>query len=133
MYTQAQKDADKRYRLRHPDRCRAKEKRRWKEKREQESKRNREYHIKNKERVNLRSRLNRHKLTEDQLAEMYRKQKNCCAICHKKFVKTPHIDHSHETNKNRGLLCDDCNLGLGRFKDNIEVLSNAIQYLRRHQ
>lgn len=133
MYTQAQKDADKRYRLRHPDRIKAKEKRRWKENRDYESKRNREYCIRNKDRVNLRSRLNRHKITEQELSDMLRKQRNRCDICHKKFEKTPHIDHSHKTNKNRGLLCDDCNLGLGRFKDNVKFLSSAIQYLRRHQ
>lgn len=133
MYTQVQKEVDKQYRLRHPDRCRAKEERRWKENREKESKRNRKYHVENKERVNLRSRLNRHKLTEFQLSKMYRKQENRCAICRRKFIKTPHIDHCHKTNKNRGLLCGDCNLGLGRFKDNRKYLRSAIQYLRRYQ
>ena len=133
MYTQAQKDADKRYRLNHPDKIKAKEKKRWKENREKESKRNRDYHIKNKDRVNLRSRLNRHKITEQELNDMLRKQRNCCAICCEKFIKTPHIDHCHKTNKNRALLCDDCNLGLGRFKDNKKFLGNAIKYLEKHQ
>jgi len=41
------------------------------------------------------------------------------------------IDHDHETNKIRGLLCSNCNNGLGQFKDSIPVLMSAISYLRR--
>ncbi len=56
------------------------------------------------------------------------KQKHKCAICgdDKKLC----IDHDHGTGKVRGLLCTDCNLSLGRFKDNIDILSKAITYLR---
>ncbi len=39
------------------------------------------------------------------------------------------IDHCHETLKVRGLLCHHCNTGLGNFKDDIELLRNAIAYL----
>lgn len=63
-----------------------------------------------------------------------------CAICGKEFdmiqkrqykgAKRLVIDHSHSTGKLRGLLCDGCNLGLGGFKDNIESLQNAINYLK---
>ena len=41
----------------------------------------------------------------------------------------PHIDHNHKTNKIRGILCGNCNMGLGHFKDNLDVLKNAIKYL----
>jgi hypothetical protein len=40
------------------------------------------------------------------------------------------IDHCHETNLVRGLLCHDCNKGLGNFKDNIIFLQIAIEYLK---
>lgn len=39
------------------------------------------------------------------------------------------IDHCHDTNTVRGLLCHNCNTGIGKFKDDIEVMFNAIHYL----
>jgi hypothetical protein len=40
------------------------------------------------------------------------------------------VDHCHNTGKIRGILCTKCNTGLGSFKDNIELLMNAIKYLK---
>jgi hypothetical protein len=54
-----------------------------------------------------------------------------CDICSVKFKnKEPYVDHCHSTGRVRGLLCNDCNVGLGRFKDNDTLLINAIKYLR---
>lgn len=58
-------------------------------------------------------------------------QGGVCAIC----KKTPsdnislHVDHDHKTGFIRGLLCYQCNDGLGNFKDNKELLEKAIRYL----
>lgn len=62
-----------------------------------------------------------------------------CYICNKNMVYPEYrqgqgldvvaIDHCHITNKMRGLLCNGCNKGLGLFKDNKEILANAIRYL----
>lgn len=41
------------------------------------------------------------------------------------------IDHCHKSGAVRGLLCHNCNRGLGLFKDNEESLANAIEYLKR--
>ena len=39
------------------------------------------------------------------------------------------VDHCHTTNEVRGILCNECNRGLGYFHDNSEVLMNAAKYL----
>jgi len=69
-------------------------------------------------------------LTFVQFKKMRKFQKNRCAICDKKFNKTPHVDHDHITGKIRKLLCGNCNRGLGGFKDSILNLKKAIKYLK---
>jgi len=39
------------------------------------------------------------------------------------------LDHCHTTESFRGWICNNCNMGLGRFYDNKEYLKKAIQYL----
>ena len=43
------------------------------------------------------------------------------------------LDHDHRTNKFRGWLCQQCNLSLGKFGDNVAGLQQAVLYLRRNQ
>ena len=56
-----------------------------------------------------------------------------CAICrvHIDFGGTLHVDHCHTSGALRGLLCRQCNWGLGHFRDDVEILTNAIRYLNR--
>jgi len=68
-------------------------------------------------------------LTPDEVAYMRDAQCNLCEICHQAFEKTPHIDHNHATGQVRGLLCHNCNYGLGQFKDDPQRLASAIEYL----
>lgn len=42
------------------------------------------------------------------------------------------LDHCHATKVVRGILCWDCNIGLGKFKDDITYLINAITYLENN-
>ena len=60
--------------------------------------------------------------------ELCKKQDYKCAICLKENMLI--VDHDHKTGKVRGLLCADCNKGLGFFKDNSELLEKARVYLR---
>lgn len=59
-----------------------------------------------------------------------------CVLCGKAHSeekgKRLFVDHCHDTEKIRGLLCSSCNLGLGHFKDNTETLVKAIDYLKEH-
>lgn len=72
-------------------------------------------------------------LTEEQFEKMLINCRNRCEICHKLFrSKEPFIDHDHNLNKVKGLLCSNCNFALGLFGD-LEVLERAISYLGRNQ
>jgi RNase P subunit RPR2 len=57
-----------------------------------------------------------------------------CPICHKTTIPglTSKIvlDHSHKDGHIRGWICDSCNTGIGRFKDDIILLENAIKFLK---
>jgi hypothetical protein len=61
-------------------------------------------------------------------------QNNSCAICHRPFSESvrKNIDHCHQTNKFRGVLCFQCNALLGFCRDNVTVLYSAINYLFRN-
>ena len=55
-----------------------------------------------------------------------------CAICEKEITdQEPHIDHDHFTGIVRGLLCGKCNIALGLFNDNPDLLNKAVQYLTK--
>jgi len=60
--------------------------------------------------------------------QMLKYQNHHCPICNS-FLNNPVVDHCHKTNKVRGILCPQCNLGLGAFRDNTTYLQNAIKYL----
>ena len=57
-----------------------------------------------------------------------------CPICRKLSIADVtakvRLDHDHTTGRCIGFLCDSCNTGLGRFKDDAEILNNAITYLQ---
>lgn len=72
-------------------------------------------------------------LTPQEFEELMQKSNFKCCICG--FSQTefnrffPCVDHSHQTNRIRGILCGNCNRGLGAFKDDIYRLQKAINYL----
>jgi len=63
--------------------------------------------------------------------DMWKAQGGVCKICGQAEKKRRlAVDHDHETGKIRGLLCTNCNMGLGHFKDNPKLLDLAAQYSR---
>jgi hypothetical protein len=77
-------------------------------------------------------------ITMEQFFELARRQRNRCAICRVKLILTGSrtyrkaaVDHDHETGQIRGILCGSCNVGLGNFKDDTNILLAAVAYLRR--
>lgn len=75
--------------------------------------------------------LRKYGLTHETFAALLAKQNGACAICGLK-MKRPCIDHDHETNAVRGLLCIGCNAALGGFKESTGNLLSAVDYLIEH-
>lgn len=78
--------------------------------------------------------------TVDDYLALRQKQKNRCKVCGKKetntykgVVRRLHVDHCHTTLKIRGLLCSACNMGVGKFYDNPDLLRKAADYLEAHR
>lgn len=91
------------------------------------------------ERGVLRNRKNHLKakfgLTLEDYERMLQEQNGKCAICSTKNPgKYPFVvDHCHTTSQVRGLLCTNCNSGIGKLQDSIPLLNSAITYLQNHQ
>ena len=81
-------------------------------------------------------RLKVYKVTQEWYETKLIEQNYVCEICGTDRQNSVHldlyIDHDHETDKVRGLLCGKCNSLLGFAKDNIEVLEGAILYLKKY-
>lgn len=115
-----QREADRRYRDRDPERAREKG-RRWKA----------AHPDKVREATRL-AKYRRYGLTEFSFHSLLSSQGYRCAICIEPFdgVTVPHIDHNHATGRVRGLLCNHCNTAIGKFRDSPERLMAAINYLK---
>jgi hypothetical protein len=73
-------------------------------------------------------------LTMEQYLDMVERQQNQCAICGclGNDEQKLHLDHDHKSGKIRALLCNRCNLLIGKADDSAELLKKAAQYLRSH-
>lgn len=74
-------------------------------------------------------------ITLDDYNKMFSIQSGCCDICktHQSQLKRPlDVDHNHDTGEVRGLLCSNCNTGIGLLKDSSEILTLAIKYLEKN-
>jgi hypothetical protein len=94
-----------------------------------------EYRMNNKEKSKTYILKRRYNITLEEYNKLFNKQNGKCAICGKhqsELKKILSVDHNHETGKIRGLLCYNCNNGLGCFKDNKNILKSAENYLNEN-
>lgn len=77
--------------------------------------------------------LHTYGITQSQYDALYEAQRGTCAICFGNGTRSRwgllYVDHDHRTGVVRGLLCDRCNLGLGKFHDDPGLLRRALAYL----
>lgn len=119
----------------------------WQENREQESARSKKWRnshpeqharnhkhwaMKNKTRLKEYRFFKAYGITLEQKEEIFNRQNRACVICGTTISPQWHMDHSHKTNTPRGVLCGNCNVGLGMFRDSIQALAKAIQYLENY-
>jgi len=98
------------------------------------------YYQANKEKISLRRKQNtrrsevlrRYDLTAGSYDLLLASQGNKCAVCQEDFSRTPHVDHDHDTDVVRGLLCSQCNTALGLLKDSARIAFLAASYLQSH-
>ena len=70
-------------------------------------------------------------ITVDEYERLFEEQGSKCAICGKESERISFaVDHDHKSGRVRGILCENCNRGIGMFKDDTKLLRNAIIYLR---
>lgn len=72
--------------------------------------------------------LTRYGITPEEYDSLLAEQEGRCRICEAERALL-HVDHDHETNEVRGLLCGNCNRGLGIFSDDPARLRAAARYL----
>jgi hypothetical protein len=86
----------------------------------------------NPEKVRARWRKAKYGVTQVEIDAQFAVQNFSCAICRREDPGDERewaIDHCHEGNYLRGILCHSCNRGLGAFRDRAEVLKSAANYL----
>ena len=70
------------------------------------------------------------------LKEMPVNEPFVCPICKKRTIagvtSKVVLEHDHHTGKPGGWICDSCNTGIGRFKDDVELLKSAIEFLKKN-
>lgn len=67
-------------------------------------------------------------ITADVYSQMYIVQDGKCAICKKPFDRLC-VDHDHETDEVRALLCLNCNSVIGQAFDDAGILQSALEYV----
>lgn len=93
-----------------------------------------EWYVKNKDNVHSYLIFRNFGLTKEKYNALLVSQNGVCAICKKPNTKERRlaVDHNHETNVVRGLLCHNCNLAVGNLKDSVYNAEQLLEYLKLH-
>ena len=91
-----------------------------------------EYYRTNKDSVKNTYLQTNYGITLEEYNLLSEEQSKKCKICNQNCPtgKSLAVDHNHKTGKVRGLLCKNCNIGLGMFFDNLDFLESAVLYLK---
>jgi hypothetical protein len=92
---------------------------------------------KNPEHNKRKNLLRAYGITLEQYYEAVESCYNQCEICEnfpsgKRQHSVLHVDHCHTTQELKGLLCSPCNVGIGAFHNDIQIMESAKQYLILH-
>ena len=93
------------------------------------------YALENKEKIKSAKMRRKFGIAIEEKILLFAKQGNKCAICgctENNVGRDWDIDHCHKTGKIRGILCSNCNRGLGLFQDSSEYLKQACKYLENN-
>lgn len=77
----------------------------------------------------------RYGLTYEQWERLREIENHTCMICgitEEEMSRRLDVDHCHSSGKVRGVLCNACNIVLGRARDNPAILEAAIVYLKEN-
>ena len=133
----------------HPDKSKEYGQKKYAEHPERERARSQKWHEENREYVNAKAKeyregpqreqflkalirsQHRTHLTAEQIDTLWDRSRNGpCEICGL-TGEVMHLDHDHKTNTYRGLLCNNCNAGIGFLQDDTAILVKAIEYLTK--
>lgn len=90
----------------------------------------RKWNVANKDRLKHYRLKAKYSISIDEYNAQCLEQNNLCACCSRE-VPILYVDHDHITGNIRGLICQQCNAGIGLLGDNLEGLLNAVVYLQK--
>lgn len=86
----------------------------------------------------------RYGVTTEWVGIKFIEQQGKCAICRRDIYYNVwgerkdktfslHVDHDHRTGQPRGLLCQDCNIAIGKLQDDVDILQRAMFYVQQYR
>jgi hypothetical protein len=123
-------ESNRRYRERDPERWLARARAYHHENREKLSEQKRRHRKENPELYRERLRQNKYGLSTKEFTAMVAAQGGRCAVCGDQRPLV--IDHNHDTDEVRALLCSPCNTAIGLFKEDPRRMIAAMAYLSMH-